>query len=84
MQDLMPDKRIDDLKQRALTTLHELNTSSGAIAETLRPYRIHHVENMIEALRDYALASETDEGARSDAQRAITEISGHLRRVTDK
>jgi hypothetical protein len=81
MQDVMPNKKINDLKQRAMTTIDELNADTSVIADTLRPYRIRHVENMIEVLRDYSLAAGTDDDDRADAQQAITDIARQLRRV---
>lgn len=74
----MPDRRIDDLKQRALTTIAELRTSRGEIAETLRPYRVRHVEYMIDALRAYAENAGTPESERADAHGAVEEIEKQL------
>lgn len=80
MQDVMPDKRIDDLRQRALTTIAEINAGAGTIAESLRPYRIRHIENMIEALQGYSLAPETHDDDRTAAQYAVAEIMKQLKR----
>jgi hypothetical protein len=79
MPDLMPDKRIGDLRQRALTTIAELNASHGTIAETLRPYRIRHVENMLQALKARAEDTGSPDDERDAARRAIAEIEALFR-----
>ena len=78
----MPDKTVNDYKQRALATIRELSESGiDDLAETLRPYRIRHVENMIEALRAYILAPDTPDSERAVARRAVEEIEKQLHRI---
>jgi hypothetical protein len=72
---LMPNKTVEDYKQRALATIRELSESGiDDLAETLRPYRIRHVENMLQALNTRAEAPDTTESERAAARRAIAEI----------
>lgn len=76
----MPSKTVDDFKQRALTTIRELSESgTNDLAETLRPYRIHHVENMLQALKSRAEEAGVTDDERRAARQAIAEIESQFR-----
>ena len=80
----MPNKTVEDYKQRALATIRELSESGiDDLAETLRPYRIRHVENMLQALNARAEAPDTTDGERDTARRAIAEIEALFRPLVD-
>ena len=78
----MPNKTVDDYKQRALATIRELRESGIAdLDETLRPYRIHHIENMVQALKELAEKPSVPEDERRFAHQTITEIETMFRQV---
>jgi hypothetical protein len=79
----MPQAMIDDLQQRALTTIWELRATRGEIAETLWPYRIRHVENVIEALKAHAENESTPEHGKVAARLAAEELAKQLRYAVD-
>ena len=77
---LMPNKTVDDFKQRALATIRELSESGiDDLAETLRPYRILHVENMLQALRARTEETGVTADERDAALQAIAEIEERFR-----
>jgi len=78
----MPDKTVEDFKQRALATIRELGESGiDDLAETLRPYRLRHVENMLQALKVRAEAPDAADDERRYARQAIAEIEALFRRT---
>jgi hypothetical protein len=80
----MPNRNVDEFKERALATIRELRESSidDLAAETLRPYRIHHVENMLQALKARAEEPDVSDDERRFARQAIDEIESLFRNTT--
>ena len=73
--ELMASKTVDDYTQRALTTIRELRESGIAeLDETLRPYRIQLIENMLQALKELANKPTVSDDERRFAHKTITEI----------
>lgn len=80
----MPYPPLEEIQQRALGTLWDLRAGRGAIAESLRPYRIGRIENLLEVMKALTDDPERPESERADARMAMEEIETQLMRAVAK